>query len=63
MDGFYVINIASGFYTHSLGTLVSWGPLNKANVFCTAMSAKYISEKYPDSRVVEVKRKRIIEIN
>ena len=62
MTSFYVINAAGVFYRHLPGELISWGPLGKANEYQTAMSARHTSDKYPGSRVVEVKGKKIIEV-
>ena len=62
MTSFYVINAAGEFYRHLPGELISWGPLGKANDYTAAMSAGYAADKYPGSRVVEVKGKKIIEV-
>jgi len=60
MTSYYVINAAGEFYRHLPGCFVSWGPLGMANKYQTIQSARYTAEKYPGTRVVEVKGKKII---
>lgn len=59
---FFIINAAGAFYRHLPGELVSWGPLGKANEAQTAMSARYVADKYPGSRVVELRGKNVCEV-
>lgn len=59
---FFVINAGGALYSHAPGMLVSWGTLPHANEFQTAQSARYVSDKYPGSRVVEMRGKRMCEV-
>ena len=59
---FFVINSVGALFSHALGKIVSWGALPQANEFQTAQSARYIRDKYPGSRVVEMRGKRMCEV-
>lgn len=60
---YFIINRVGEFYRHKPGFFVSWGPLSHANEFQTVQSARYISDKHLGSRVVEMKGKRIVEVD
>lgn len=62
MSSFFVINAGGAFYSHKAGCLIEWANIGKANEFQTVQSARYISDKYPGTRVVEAKGKRILEV-
>jgi hypothetical protein len=62
MSSYFVINAAGEFYRHLPGCFVSWGPVGHANEFQTVQSARYVSDNYKGARVVEMKGKKIVEV-
>jgi len=63
MPALFVINAAGAFYRHLPGCFVSWGPVGHANEFQTVQSARYVANMYKGARVVEMKGKKICEVD